>query len=47
MGRGRIATGWALELLVDELEPDEGKSEVLRALMLAAETNLDVGSVQR
>jgi len=39
--------GKALELLVEELEPNEGKSEVLRALIHAAETHLDVGSVQR
>jgi hypothetical protein len=48
--RRQIAMGMfgkALELLADELEPDEGKSGVLRALMLAAETHLDVGSVQR
>jgi hypothetical protein len=48
--RRQIAMGMfgkALELLVEELEPNEGKSEVLRALMLAAEAHLDVGSVQR
>ena len=39
--------GKALELLVDELGADEGKNDVLRALMLAAEAHLDVGSVQR
>jgi hypothetical protein len=39
--------GKALELLVDELGSDDGKSEVLRALIHAAETHLDVGSVQR
>jgi hypothetical protein len=38
--------GKALELLVDEVGSDEGKSEVLRALIHAAETHLDVGSVQ-
>jgi hypothetical protein len=37
--------GKALELWADELEPDEGKTEVLRALMLAAETH--VSPVQR
>jgi hypothetical protein len=48
--RRQIAMGMfgkALELLIEELEPNEGKSEVLRALMLAAETHLDVGPVQR
>jgi hypothetical protein len=48
--RRQIAMGMfgkALELLADELEPDEGKTDVLRAVMLAAETHLDVGSVQR
>jgi hypothetical protein len=48
--RRQIAMGMfgkALELLVEELEPNEGKSEVLRALIHAAETHLDVGSVQR
>jgi hypothetical protein len=39
--------GKALELLVDELGSDDGKSEVLRALIHAAEAHLDVGSVQR
>jgi len=32
--------GKALELLVDELGPDEAVSEVLRAFVLAAETHL-------
>jgi hypothetical protein len=48
--RRQIAMGMfgkALELLVDELGPDEDKSEVLRALMFAAEAHLYVGSVQR
>jgi hypothetical protein len=48
--RRQIAMGMfgkGLELLVEELEPNEGKSEVLRALIHAAETHLDVGSVQR
>jgi hypothetical protein len=43
--RRQIAMGMfgkALELLVDELGSDEGKSEVLRALIHAAETHLDV-----
>jgi hypothetical protein len=47
--RRQIAMGMfgkALELLVDEVGSDEGKSEVLRALIHAAETHLDVGSVQ-
>ena len=41
--RRQIAMGMfgkALELLVDELGADEGKSDVLRALMLAAEAHL-------
>jgi hypothetical protein len=45
--RRQIAMGMfgkALELLVDELGPDEAMSEVLRAFVLAAETHLDVGS---
>jgi hypothetical protein len=45
--RRQIAMGMfgkALELLVDELGPDEAVSEVLRAFVLAAETHLDVGS---
>ena len=48
--RRQIAMGMfskALELLVDDLGPDEGKSEVLRALIPAAEPHLDVGPVQR
>ena len=48
--RRQIAMGMfskALELLVDELGSDEGKGEVLRALIRAAETHLDVGPVQR
>jgi hypothetical protein len=48
--RRQIAMGMfgkALELLVDELGPDEAVSEVLRAFILAAEAHLDVGSVQR
>ena len=47
--RRQIAMGMfskALELLVDELGSDEGKGEVLRALIHAAETRLDVGPVQ-
>jgi hypothetical protein len=36
--------GKALELLVDELGPDEVVSEVLRAFTRAAETHLDLGS---
>jgi hypothetical protein len=47
--RRQIAMGMfgkALELLVDEVGSDEGKSEALRALIHAAETHLDVGSVQ-
>ena len=47
--RRQIAMGMfgkALELLADELGTDEGKSEVLRALIHAAETHLDVGPVQ-
>jgi hypothetical protein len=47
--RRQIAMGMfgkALELLVDEVGSDGGKSEVLRALIHAAETHLDVGPVQ-
>jgi hypothetical protein len=36
--------GKALELLVDELGPDEVVSGGLRAFTLAAETHLDVGT---
>lgn len=45
--RRQIAMGMfgkALELLVDELGPDEVVSGGLRAFTLAAETHLDVGT---